>query len=60
VTIEGISYARNFRNDFGTEVDQQGLEHLIKRLEAQNSGAAPRAPSATPSTPAQKPAAKSG
>jgi phospholipid transport system substrate-binding protein len=60
VTIEGISYARNFRNDFGTEVDQQGLEHLIKRLEAQNEGAAPRAPAATPSAPAQKPAAKAG
>jgi phospholipid transport system substrate-binding protein len=52
VTIEGISYARNFRNDFGSEVDQQGLEHLIKRLEAQNAGAAPRAPAATPSAPA--------
>ena len=57
VTIEGISYARNFRNDFGTEVDQQGLEHLIKRLEAQNAGAAPR-PSSTP--PAPKPAARTG
>lgn len=51
VTIEGISYARNFRNDFGTEVDQQGLEHLIKRLEAQNAG------TAAPPTPA-KPAAR--
>lgn len=57
VTIEGISYARNFRNDFGTEVDQQGLEHLIKRLEAQNAGAAPR-PSSAP--PAPKPAARTG
>jgi phospholipid transport system substrate-binding protein len=53
VTIEGISYARNFRNDFGTEVDQQGLEHLIKRLEAQNAGTA-----ATP--PTTKPAAGTG
>jgi phospholipid transport system substrate-binding protein len=59
VTIEGISYARNFRNDFGTEVDQQGLEHLIKRLEAQNTGAAPR-PSSTPPAPAPKPAARTG
>jgi len=48
VTIEGISYARNFRNDFGTEVEQEGLEHLIKRLEAQNAGAAPRPSAATP------------
>lgn len=60
VTIEGISYARNFRNDFGTEVDQQGLEHLIRRLETQNAGAAPRAPAKTPSSPAQKPSASSG
>jgi phospholipid transport system substrate-binding protein len=48
VTIEGISYARNFRNDFGTEVDQQGLEHLIKRLEAQNAGTSEAAPPAKP------------
>jgi phospholipid transport system substrate-binding protein len=60
VTIEGISYARNFRNDFGTEVNQQGLEHLIQRLEAQNAGAAPSPASAPPSAPAQKPAAGSG
>jgi len=60
VTIEGISYARNFRNDFSTEVNQQGLEHLIQRLEAQNAGAAPSPASATPSAPAQKPAAGSG
>jgi phospholipid transport system substrate-binding protein len=59
VTIEGISYARNFRNDFGTEVDQQGLEHLIKRLEAQNAGAAKRPSSPTPA-PAAKPAARTG
>lgn len=33
VTIEGISYVRNFRNDVGAEVDQAGLESVIKRLE---------------------------
>jgi phospholipid transport system substrate-binding protein len=61
VTIEGISYARNFRNDFGTEVDQQGLEHLIKRLEAQNAGVAPRPSSPAPTpTPAPKPPARTG
>lgn len=42
VTIEGISYIRNFRADFGAEVDQQGIEHLIQRLEAQGVGAADR------------------
>jgi phospholipid transport system substrate-binding protein len=61
VTIEGISYARNFRNDYGTEVDQQGLEHLIKRLEAQNAGTAPRPSAPAPTTTsAPKPAARTG
>ena len=39
VTIEGISYVRNFRNDVGAEVDQKGLPALIERLEKENSGA---------------------
>jgi phospholipid transport system substrate-binding protein len=38
VTIEGISYVRNFRNDVGAEVDQAGLESVIKRLETENPG----------------------
>lgn len=33
VTIEGISYVRNFRTDFGSEIDQRGLEAVIQRLE---------------------------
>lgn len=41
VTIEGISYVRNFRNDVGTEIDQQGLESVIARLEAEARGEAP-------------------
>jgi phospholipid transport system substrate-binding protein len=40
VTIEGISYVRNFRNDVGAEVDQAGLESVIKRLETDGLGAA--------------------
>jgi phospholipid transport system substrate-binding protein len=36
VTIEGISYVRNFRNDVGAEVNQTGLEALIARLEKEN------------------------
>jgi len=35
VVIEGISYVKSFREDFGLVVEQQGLEALIKRLEAQ-------------------------
>jgi phospholipid transport system substrate-binding protein len=41
VTIEGISYVRNFRNDVGTEIDQTGFEALIKRLERENKSGAP-------------------
>jgi len=40
VTIEGISYVRNFRNDVGAEIDQQGLPALIERLENENRGGA--------------------
>jgi phospholipid transport system substrate-binding protein len=43
VTIEGISYVRNFRNDVGAEVDQTGLPALIERLEKENRGDAPDA-----------------
>ena len=32
VTIEGISYVLNYRNQFGPEIQQNGLDELIKRL----------------------------
>lgn len=38
VTIEGISYVRNLRNDVGAEVDQRGLEAVIERLESEDQG----------------------
>jgi phospholipid transport system substrate-binding protein len=41
VTIEGISYVRNFRNDVGAEIDQTGLQALIDRLEKENQSGAP-------------------
>lgn len=41
VTIEGISYVRNFRNDVGAEVDQRGLDAVIERLERENRNGAP-------------------
>jgi phospholipid transport system substrate-binding protein len=41
VTIEGISYVRNFRNDVGAEIDQTGLSALIERLEKENQSGAP-------------------
>ncbi|HME41403.1 MAG TPA: ABC transporter substrate-binding protein [Steroidobacteraceae bacterium] len=34
VVIEGISYVKSFRTDFGTEIQQQGLDEVINRLEA--------------------------
>jgi len=33
VVIEGISYVSSFREDFGTEIDQKGLDALLDRLE---------------------------
>jgi phospholipid transport system substrate-binding protein len=35
VTIEGVSYVHSFRTDFGEEIDQKGLDELIKRLQSQ-------------------------
>jgi phospholipid transport system substrate-binding protein len=40
VIIEGISYVKSFRDDFGSEIDQKGLDEVIARLE---SGAKPSA-----------------
>lgn len=41
VTIEGISYVRNFRNDVGTEIAQKGLPAVIERLEKEGPVVAP-------------------
>jgi phospholipid transport system substrate-binding protein len=37
VTIEGVSYVKNFRTDFGAEIEAKGLDAVIKRLETQNA-----------------------
>lgn len=42
VVIEGISFVKSFREDYGLVVQQQGLEALIKRLEEQGKAAAAR------------------
>ena len=52
VTIEGISYVKNYRTDFGSEIAQKGIDAVILRLEAQNASGQP-----DPSAPAAKPAA---
>jgi phospholipid transport system substrate-binding protein len=41
VVIEGISYVRSFREDYGAAIEQQGLEAVIERLESMGSSAAP-------------------
>ena len=41
VTIEGISYVKSYRNDFGAEADQKGLDAVIQRLETQNATGKP-------------------
>jgi len=52
VTIEGISYVKNYRTDFGSEIEQKGIDEVIQRLEAQNAAGTP--------DPAVHPAAKAG
>ncbi len=43
VTIEGISYVMNYRNQFGPEIQQKGMDELIKRLnEEAGKGPAPQ------------------
>lgn len=39
VSIEGISYVLNYRNQFGPEIQQKGLDALIARLNAEASKA---------------------
>jgi len=34
VVIDGISYVKSYREDFGAQIQSQGLETVIKRLEA--------------------------
>jgi phospholipid transport system substrate-binding protein len=45
VVIEGISYVKSFRTDFGAEIQQKGLDEVINRLETDGkvraTGAAP-------------------
>jgi phospholipid transport system substrate-binding protein len=53
VTIEGISYVKNFRTDFGAEIDQKGLDAVIQRLETQDT--AGPSPASKPSEQAARP-----
>lgn len=40
VTIEGVSYVKNFRTDFSAEINDRGLDAVIERLETQNASGA--------------------
>jgi phospholipid transport system substrate-binding protein len=40
VVIEGISYVKSFRDDFGAEIDRKGVDSLIQRLEKQGTAPA--------------------
>ena len=42
VVIEGISYVKSFREDFGAAIDQQGLDAVIDRIEKGNVPVAPK------------------
>jgi phospholipid transport system substrate-binding protein len=41
VVIEGISYVKSFREDFGAGIDQQGLDAVIERIEKSAHSMAP-------------------
>ena len=41
VTIEGVSYVKNFRTDFSAEIDAKGLDAVIQRLESQGTSTPP-------------------
>jgi phospholipid transport system substrate-binding protein len=44
VVIEGISYVKSFKTDFGAEVQQKGLDEVIHRLETEGKVGATPAP----------------
>jgi phospholipid transport system substrate-binding protein len=48
VTIEGVSYVKNFRTDFGSEIDAKGLDAVIQRRETENTNSQKPAASKTP------------
>src|SRR5262245_16297228 len=46
VQIEGVSYVKSFRTDFGSEIQQKGLEPVIARLEQQVASGTVQKPNA--------------
>jgi phospholipid transport system substrate-binding protein len=48
VQIEGISYVKSFRTDFGSEIQQKGLDAVITRLEQQVASGTVKKPTQAP------------
>jgi phospholipid transport system substrate-binding protein len=47
VVIEGISYVKSFRTDFGSEIQQKGLDEVINRMETQGKAGPDGAPASS-------------
>jgi len=47
VQIQGISYVKSYRTDFGSEIQQKGLEAVIQRLEQQVATGTVKKPTAS-------------
>ena len=47
VVIDGISYVKSYREDYGAEIDQKGLDAVIARLEAKAESARAARPKST-------------
>jgi phospholipid transport system substrate-binding protein len=47
VTVEGISYVKSLRTDYGKEIEQKGLDSLIQRLEKDSRSGIVTKPSAS-------------
>ena len=49
VQIEGVSYVKSFRTDFGAEMQQKGIDAVIQRLESQVASGTVSKPTASTS-----------
>jgi phospholipid transport system substrate-binding protein len=58
VQIEGVSYVKSFRTDFGSEIQQKGLEPVIQRLEQQVASGTVQKPTAPAGSDKQSAAEK--
>jgi phospholipid transport system substrate-binding protein len=55
VQIEGVSYVKSYRTDFGSEVQQKGIDAVIQRLESQVASGKVMKPTAQGKADAGKP-----